>query len=118
MDAKQTGCVIPSNKRGGCEADGVCYENLLQPKTKKAACKLRKNSTLSEVLLWEQLKNKQLIGYDFHRQKPIDEFIVDFYCPKLKLVIEIDGESHDGKIQEDKTREEKLKSLGLIYYVF
>ena len=74
---------------------------------------MRKNSTLSEVLLWEQLKNKQLIGYDFHKQKPIDEFIVDFYCPKLKLVIEIDGESHDGKIQEDKTREEKLKSLGL-----
>jgi very-short-patch-repair endonuclease len=53
--------------------------------------------TLSEILLWQQLKGKQLLGYDFHGQKPIDEYVVDYYCPKLKLVIEIDGDSHDGK---------------------
>lgn len=56
---------------------------------------LRKNSTFSEVLLWQHLKGKQLLGYDCHRQKRIDQFIVDFYCPRLKLVIEIDGSSHN-----------------------
>ena len=47
------------------------------------------------------------------RQKPIDNFIVDFFCSKLKLVIEIDGESHNEKLEEDKVRQEKLVSLGL-----
>ncbi len=64
------------------------------PKLKELACKLRKNMTLSEVLLWNQLKRKKMKGYDFHRQKLIDKYIVDFFCPKLKLIIEIDGESH------------------------
>jgi very-short-patch-repair endonuclease len=69
--------------------------------------------TLSEILLWQQLKGKQLLGYDFHRQKPIDEYVVDFYCPKLKLVIEIDGDSHEGNEVADQIRQEKLESLGL-----
>lgn len=47
------------------------------------------------------------------RQKPIDEYIVDFYCGELKLAIEIDGESHDGKFEEDMARQRKLESLGL-----
>ena len=68
---------------------------------KQIAQMLRKNMTLSEILLWQQLKGKQLLGYDFHRQKPIDEYVVDFYCPKLKLVIEIDGDSHEGKEEAD-----------------
>jgi len=69
--------------------------------------------TLSEILLWQQIKGKQLLGYDFHRQKPIDEYVVDYYCPRLKLIIEIDGDSHEGKEEEDKIRQEKLESLGL-----
>ncbi|MGD1046470.1 MAG: endonuclease domain-containing protein [Bacteroidota bacterium] len=52
-------------------------------------------------------------GYDFHRQKHIDEYIVDFYCPKLRLVIEIDGDSHDGKERADFIRQKKLESMGL-----
>jgi hypothetical protein len=52
-------------------------------------------------------------GHQFMRQKPIDEYIVDFYCSKLKLVIEIDGESHDGKFEKDMIRQQKLESLGL-----
>ncbi len=59
------------------------------PKLKELAKKLRKQGILSEVLLWNELKQKKL-GYDFHRQKPIDEYIVDFYCEVLDLVIEID----------------------------
>ena len=50
--------------------------------------------TLSEVLLWNELKQKNILGYDFDRQRPIGEYIVDFYCKELSLVIEIDGDTH------------------------
>ena len=83
------------------------------PRMKKIARTLRKNMTLSEILLWQQIKGKQLLGYDFHRQKPIDEYVVDFYCPRLKLVLEIDGDSHEGKEKADRIRRERLESLGL-----
>ncbi|GAK52433.1 hypothetical protein U14_03684 [Candidatus Moduliflexus flocculans] len=55
------------------------------------AKQLRQNMTLAEVLLWNHLKQKQMRGYDFDRQRPIDEYIVDFYCKDLMLAIEIDG---------------------------
>ena len=55
---------------------------------------LRTHSTLGEVLLWNQLKQNQLLGYTFYRQKPIDNYIVDFYCKPLNLVIEVDGVIH------------------------
>lgn len=80
---------------------------------KQRARDLRNNSTLSEVLLWRLLKNKQLYGLDFNRQKIIGNYIVDFYCPKLNLVIEIDGSSHDNKYIYDAKRDEYLNSLGL-----
>ncbi|MBI4713256.1 MAG: endonuclease domain-containing protein [Planctomycetes bacterium] len=80
---------------------------------KKYAQELRKNSTLSEVLLWQHLKGKQMMGYDFHRQKPIDEYIVDFFCPKLNLIIEIDGETHNDKWNKDRKRQTRLESSGL-----
>ncbi|TAN43689.1 MAG: endonuclease domain-containing protein [Nitrospirae bacterium] len=83
------------------------------PKLKSLSRELRNNSTLSEVLLWNKLKARKMRGYQFMRQKPIDEYIVDFYCSELKLIIEIDGESHDGKFEEDMTRQRKLESLGL-----
>src|SRR5699024_5241929 len=71
------------------------------PKLVPLAKKLRKNSTLSEILLWQRLKRGQLLGYDFHRQKPIGNYIVDFYCPDILLAIEIDGNSHRFKGRED-----------------
>lgn len=74
---------------------------------------LRKDSTLSEVLLWNQLKNKQFFNLDFDRQKIIGNYIVDFYCPSLKLVIEIDGGSHDNKLSYDLVRDDYFKNLGL-----
>ncbi|MFQ6729669.1 MAG: endonuclease domain-containing protein, partial [Alphaproteobacteria bacterium] len=80
---------------------------------RKNARELRKNSTLSEVLLWNLLKNKRANGLDFDRQRIIGNYIVDFYCPKLNLVIEIDGCSHDNKYTYDKKRDNYLKSLGL-----
>jgi very-short-patch-repair endonuclease len=69
--------------------------------------------TLAEILLWKEIKGKKVLGCDFHRQKPIDEYVVDFYCPRLKLVLEIDGDSHDEKEELDKIRQEKLESKGL-----
>ncbi|MCR5194255.1 MAG: DUF559 domain-containing protein [Alphaproteobacteria bacterium] len=74
---------------------------------------LRKNSTLSEVVFWNAVKNKQVFGLDFNRQKIIGNYIVDFYCAKLQLVIEIDGSSHDNKQKYDANRDKYLKSLGL-----
>ena len=88
------------------------------PKLKELAKKLRKESTPSEIKLWYYLKGKQIKGFDFHRQKPIDEFIIDFYCSELLLAIEIDGTTHDYKISKDKIRQQRLESLGVNFLRF
>jgi very-short-patch-repair endonuclease len=82
------------------------------PKLKAFASYLRKNSTLAEIILWKEIKAKAM-GVEFHRQVPIDEFIVDFYCHELRLVIEVDGNSHDFKYEYDQQRQMKLEDLGL-----
>ena len=89
-----------------------------KPNLKLLSRKLRNNSTLSEVLLWNYLKCKKMKGYDFHRQKPIDNYIVDFFCPKLNLIIEIDGVSHEFKGDVDYERRKRLESLGLKFLRF
>lgn len=61
---------------------------------KEFSRELRSHSTLAEILLWQKLRASQFRGYAFNRQKPLDNYIVDFYCRKLNLVIEIDGDSH------------------------
>lgn len=88
------------------------------PKLKMLARELRNNSTLSEVLLWRHLNKKQMRGYDFDRQKPIDNFIVDFYCNELMLAIEIDGVSHENRHEEDDIRQSRLESLGIRFLRF
>ena len=65
------------------------------PKLKPLARKLRKEGTFAEVLLWDQLKGRKMKGYTFTRQKPIENYIVDFFCNRLRLVIEIDGVTHE-----------------------
>ncbi len=87
------------------------------PKLKERARELRNNSTLSEVLFWKEIKNQKL-GFDFHRQKPIDNYIVDFFCPRLMLAIEIDGASHNFKVKYDEERQNKLSSLGIHFIRF
>ena len=64
------------------------------PKLKLLARQLRNNSTKSEITLWQYLKGKNMCGCDFIRQKPIDNYIVDFFCYELRLAIELDGFSH------------------------
>ncbi|MDR2007386.1 MAG: DUF559 domain-containing protein [Alphaproteobacteria bacterium] len=77
------------------------------------AKELRKNSTLSEVLLWNQLKNKKFMELDFDRQKVINnKYIVDVYCPELNLIIEVDGSTHDNKYDYDIERDNYLLGLG------
>lgn len=85
------------------------------PKLKELARQLRNNATKSEIKLWLCLKGKQICGYDFHRQKPIDEYIVDFFCNKLKLAIECDGYSHENieVWEKDNKKTKRLKELGI-----
>jgi very-short-patch-repair endonuclease len=85
------------------------------PNLKELARKLRNDSTLGEVLLWNELKNKQMYGFDFHRQKPLLNYIVDLYCYELDLVIEIDGRYHDHeeKYNLDLIRDGELAQYNL-----
>ena len=91
-----------------------------KPALKEIARGLRNNGTLGEVLLWKKMSNKQMLGYDFHRQKPLDQFIVDFFCHELNLAIEIDGGSHeaDGPQEKDAARQKRLESLGVKFLRF
>lgn len=71
--------------------------------------------TDSERVLWSRLRRKQLSGIQFYRQKPIGRYIVDFYAPKAKLVVEVDGSQHleAEHIEKDKHRDRYLMTLGL-----
>lgn len=85
------------------------------PNLKLKARELRNNSTLSEVILWSHLKGKQMLGHDFHRQRPVGNYIVDFICCELYLVIELDGYTHllAERTEKDERRECELKSFRL-----
>jgi very-short-patch-repair endonuclease len=87
------------------------------PELRLRARYLRNNSTYSEILLWVKIKRKTL-GYEFHRQVPIDGYIVDFYCHELNLAIEVDGSSHDNKYEYDLKRQARLEHLGVKFIRF
>jgi len=82
---------------------------------KQRSRELRENMTDAERCLWAKLRGKQLKGYQFYRQKPIGDYIVDFFCPRAKLVIEVDGGQHfSEEISEyDRIRDKYMSSLGL-----
>lgn len=88
------------------------------PVLKEKARHLRNNSTFTEILLWNYLKRKQMKGYDFHRQKPIYNYIVDFFCNELMLAIEIDGESHYCNEKRDEKRQGKIEKYGIEFLRF
>ena len=116
--------VFPSlgGVRGGLKLHKTMRKKIIpyNPKLKQKARDLRNDSTLSEVLLWKHLKGRQMRGYSFRRQRPIDNYIVDFFCPDLMLALEIDGISHDGKKKDiyDKNRQKRLESLGIRFLRF
>jgi very-short-patch-repair endonuclease len=79
------------------------------------AIELRNNPTQAEKALWKDLNNKDLFGFRFKRQHPIDIFIADFYCHKYKLVIEVDGEIHNNPDNKeyDVGRESEMSEYGI-----
>jgi len=87
---------------------------------KALARKLRKEMTFGEVLLWNELKEDKLWGFDFDRQRCIDNYIVDFYCKELMLAIEIDGMSHNSEeaFAKDDMRQRTLEQLGVRFIRF
>jgi very-short-patch-repair endonuclease len=82
---------------------------------KQLSRQLRENMTDAERHLWSKIRMKQLKGYQLYRQKPIGDYIVDFFCPRAKLVVEIDGSQHlvGETIQYDRIRDDYLSSHGL-----
>lgn len=74
---------------------------------------LRKSSNLSEVLFWQTFKDKKKLGFDIDRQVIIGNYIVDFFIPELGLVFEIDGSSHDNKLEYDAERDAFMRDLNL-----
>jgi very-short-patch-repair endonuclease len=83
-------------------------------KLKNTARTLRKNMTDSERLLWSRIRRKQLKGYQFYRQKTVGNYIVDFYCPSARIVVEVDGSQHFEELgrKKDKIRDTYLTKLG------
>ena len=81
---------------------------------------LRKNATPAEVVLWEQLKQGRFMDYKFRRQHSIGWYIADFYCPKARLIIELDGLIHDLEEQKesDLVRTEWLQAQGYVILRF
>ena len=86
-----------------------------RPALKKPARQLRRYMTDAEQGLWTRIRRKQIRGVQFYRQKPLLNFIVDFYCSKAQLVIELDGGQHfePEYLQKDVDRDKALEELGL-----
>ena len=85
---------------------------LYNKKLKPRANELRKDRNLSEALLWRELKNRQMLGLNFDRQKVIGNFIADFACEDKRIIIEVDGTSHIGREEYDRERDEYLTGAG------
>jgi len=82
--------------------------------------KLRSSMPNAEIVLWSKLKSKGLDGYKFRRQYSVGNFVIDFYCPRLKLAIEVNGDSHFSDVSEacDKERESFIESFGISFLRF
>ncbi len=82
------------------------------PEIEAAARRLRRNMTAAEKKLWGALKGKQLGGLRFRAQHPVGAFILDFYCPACKLVVELDGGAHEDQAAYDEARTRQLTDFG------
>jgi very-short-patch-repair endonuclease len=90
------------------------------PQAKDFAKQLRQKMTFSEVKLWNELKNGQMMGYDFDRQRPMLNYIVDFYCKDVMLAIEVDGITHEDEkvIEKDEIRQDEIEIYGVSFLRF
>ena len=87
---------------------------------KSSSRQLRKNMTDAEQMIWYRVRRKQIMGVQFYRQKPLLNYIVDFYCAKAHLIIELDGSQHfeDEYQQSDSVRDKALMDIGLLVLRF
>jgi very-short-patch-repair endonuclease len=90
-------------------------EHYNKKKMTKRRRSLRNNLSKAEAIMWNHLSRRQMHGYKFRRQYSIDQYVVDFYCPELKLAIEVDGDSHfvSGAVKQDKARQEYIEAFGI-----
>lgn len=80
---------------------------------------LRKNMPGAEITLWSRLRRRQVLGQKFRRQFSVDQYVIDFYCPALKLAIEVDGESHTrSRLEYDIDRQRQIESYGIRFLRF
>ena len=81
---------------------------------------LRRNLSNAEAIVWKHLSRRQVCGYKFRRQYGIDRYVIDFYCPELKLAIEIDGDSHSTETAQanDRNREKHIRNYGVTFLRF
>ena len=120
------GDIVPEAQRSGRRERGfpvlhynpsmpiknIVTEQRITKEKLQRACELRRDMTAAEKLLWNELRANKL-GFHFRRQQIIAGFIVDFYCHKAALVVEVDGDIHDLQQEEDTRREKVLTDLGL-----
>jgi len=105
--------LTPSPKQGEGEQDYWEVSPALRRRMTEVAQQFRKKPTSSEAILWQALRNRKLEGRKFKRQQPIGSFIVDFFCGKERLIVEVDGSIHQNQQQADQQRQQLLESLGL-----
>lgn len=86
-----------------------------QTEQKEKRRQLRRRSTFAEKLLWRSLRNRNFAGFKFRRQYSVGYFVLDFYCPELKLAIEVDGYSHESEAAKkyDAERQEIIEVYGI-----
>jgi very-short-patch-repair endonuclease len=85
----------------------------LLERLRNVAREFRKEPTASEAVLWRAIRGRALEGRKFRREQPIGPFVVDFYCPAERLVVEVDGGVHESQVDKDRARQECLEALGL-----
>jgi very-short-patch-repair endonuclease len=92
-------------------------QNFNKTSEKEKRRQLRKDQTFCEKILWIYLRDRKTLGYKFRRQYSVDHYVIDFYCPELKLAIELDGSVHDAPDQKeyDAYRQEYLEKFGITF---
>ena len=106
-------------RQQGINPDGLLfslYHLPYNPRLKEFSRNMRGYGEKSEAMLWKHLKSKQT-GFAFNRQKPILNYIADFYCKELNLVVEIDGASHFSSeaYEKDQERDRQMQAIGLYF---
>jgi len=100
------------------DAEKYVFVRGVSPELRLTALQLRRDLTGAERVLWEELRNRRLVGLKFRSQHAVGKFVLDFYCASCKLAIELDGSSHDNKTDVDLARTEILDAYGYLVLRF